>query len=90
MEFNESKVDDDVVPTDFKPGQKYPTPSPGNGDRVFYETLYQQKPTSEMAQEWVIAYGVLENDDALKLYTALCKKKGKPVALPSPPAKAKK
>ena len=90
MDFNESKVDDDVVQTDFKPGQKYPTPSPGNGDRVFYETLYQQKPSSEMAQEWVISYGVLEHDDALKLYTALCKKKGKAVALPSPPANTKK
>lgn len=36
----------------LKPGQKYPTPTPGNGDRVFYETLFRQRPDSEMAQEW--------------------------------------
>ena len=24
-----------------KPGQRFPTPSPGAGDRVFYESLYR-------------------------------------------------
>ena len=38
--------------TDVKPGQKYPTPTPGFGDRVFYETLLRQRPDSAMAQEW--------------------------------------
>lgn len=38
--------------TDLKPGQKFPTPTPGFGDRVFYETLYRQRPDSAMAQEW--------------------------------------
>ena len=51
----------------FKSGQKFPTPSPGNGDRVFYETLLKQKPESEMAQEWCVLYGVLEPDDASRL-----------------------
>lgn len=36
----------------LKIGQKHPTPTPGNGDRVFYETLFKERPTSEMAQEW--------------------------------------
>jgi hypothetical protein len=36
----------------LKPGQKFPTPTPGNGDRVFYETLFRQRPESEMAQDW--------------------------------------
>jgi hypothetical protein len=36
--------------SDYKPGQKYPTPAPANGDRVFYESLLEQKPSSEMAQ----------------------------------------
>jgi len=36
----------------LKPGQKQPTPTPGNGDRVFYETLFRQRPDSQMAQEW--------------------------------------
>ena len=35
-----------------KPGQKFPTPSPGYGDRVFYETLLRHRPDSIMAQEW--------------------------------------
>jgi len=35
-----------------KPGQKFPTPTPGFGDRVFYETLLRQRPNSAMAQEW--------------------------------------
>ena len=36
----------------LKPGQKFPTPTPGFGDRVFYETLLRQRPDSVMAQEW--------------------------------------
>jgi hypothetical protein len=39
---------------DLKPGQKFPTPTPGFGDRVFYETLLRQKPESAMAQEWYV------------------------------------
>ena len=31
--------------SDFKIGQKYPTPAPANGDRVFYESLLIQVPT---------------------------------------------
>lgn len=27
-----------------KPGQKYQTPTPGVAERIFYETLYQQRP----------------------------------------------
>jgi len=38
--------------SDLKPGQKFATPTPGFGDRVFYETLYRQRPDSAMAQEW--------------------------------------
>ena len=37
---------------EHKPGQKHPTPTPGVGDRVFYETLLRQRPDSAMAQEW--------------------------------------
>ena len=63
----------------LKPGQKYPTPAPGNGDRVFYETLYQQKPESEMAQEWCVAYGVLSESESLEIHNKVCKRKGKPL-----------
>ncbi|CAH0479030.1 unnamed protein product [Peronospora belbahrii] len=55
-----------------KPGQKHPTPSPGFADRVFYESLLQQRPDSRMAQKWCLEYGVLKWADA----EALCKKLG--------------
>ena len=60
-----------------KPGQRYPTPSPGNGDRVFYESLYQQNKASEMAQEWCVAYGILPDDEARELYIQINKRKGR-------------
>ncbi|CAB9513565.1 expressed unknown protein [Seminavis robusta] len=62
---------------DLKPGQKHPTPTPGFGDRVFYETLLRQRPDSEMAQEWCVAYGVLPEDEAQKYYKKVLKRKGK-------------
>mmetsp|Transcript_35615 Transcript_35615/g.76063 ORF Transcript_35615/g.76063 Transcript_35615/m.76063 type:complete len:118 (+) Transcript_35615:246-599(+) len=61
----------------LKPGQKFPTPTPGNGDRVFYETLLAQRPSSEMAQEWCLAYGVMEEKDAEKAFKAMVKRKDK-------------
>lgn len=45
-------ADNTMEEENLKPGQKHATPTPGNGDRVFYETLYRQRPDSEMAQEW--------------------------------------
>jgi hypothetical protein len=36
------------------PGQRYATPTPGFGDRVFYETLFRQKPESVIAQNWQV------------------------------------
>jgi hypothetical protein len=51
----------------FKPGQRYMTPSPGDGQRVFYETLLEQRPDSQMARDWCIAYGILDEAKAKKL-----------------------
>ncbi len=48
-------------------------------DRVFYETLIEQRPDSEMAQEWCLTYGILEWGRAKKLYEAVCKRKGRPI-----------
>ncbi|TMW67124.1 hypothetical protein Poli38472_012240 [Pythium oligandrum] len=55
-----------------KPGQKHPTPSPGHADRVFYESLLQQRPQSRMAKKWCLEYGVLKWAEA----EALCKELG--------------
>lgn len=48
---------------ELKPGQKFPTPTPGFGDRVFYETLLRQRPDSVMAQEWY-AYALEEKNES--------------------------
>lgn len=53
---------------ELKPGQKHPTPTPGFGDRVFYETLLRQRPESVMAQEW---YGVLHCSSLHVFYAAV-------------------
>ena len=60
---------------ELKPGQKYPTPTPGFGDRVFYETLLRQRPDSVLAQEWCVNYGVLPEEEAAKLYKKMLKRK---------------
>jgi len=58
-----------------KPGQRYLTPSPGDGTRVFYETLLEQKPNSKMAQEWCLAYGALNEAQASALFKKVQKLK---------------
>jgi hypothetical protein len=75
------------VITEYKPGQKYPTPAPANGDRVFYESLLSQRPNSEMAQEWCVVYGILEENEASRVYKLICKRKG---VTPASPMKIKK
>ena len=103
------KSEEDVQPVEgtigssavFKlPGQRYATPSPGNGDRVFYESLLEQRPDSEMAQEWCVYYGVLSSDRAAALNALIVKRKGgtkpsaaanvSPVKVKASPVKAAK
>lgn len=64
-------------------------------DRVFYETLYDEKPDSEMAQEWCLYYGILDEKAAKKVFDLVAKRKankGKevesPVKKPAPKAAA--
>jgi len=72
-----------------KPGQKFVTPSPGYADRVFYESLLQQRPDSIMAQEWCVLYGILSYERADELHRMICKRKGKAVASPTKASKPK-
>jgi exonuclease III len=74
----------------LKPGQKHPTPTPGVGDRVFYETLLRQRPDSVMAQEWCVAYGVLPDEEAEKLHKKVASRKKKGVSSPALVTKKKK
>lgn len=66
-------------------------------DRVFYETLYEEKPDSEMAQEWCLYYGILDEKVAKKVFDIVAKRKankGKevesPIKKPAPKAPATK
>jgi len=82
----EPKVKRESIGNELKPGQKHPTPTPGFGDRVFYESLFRQRPDSIMAQEWCIAYGVLPVEEASALHSQLLayKKKGGVLTMISP------
>lgn len=60
-----------------KPGQRHATPSPGSGDRVFYESLFKEKPNSEMALVWCIEHGVLPAEEAKRVYAQYLKIKAK-------------
>ena len=54
---------------DRRPGQKFPTPSPGAGTRVFYETMLTQQPESFIALKWCTEHGVyptLAPEEAVK------------------------
>ncbi len=58
-----------------KPGMRYPMESPGSGDYVFYQTLYQENPSSRMALVWCIEHGVFDKDTAGKLQKSYLKAK---------------
>lgn len=57
------------------PGQKHPTPPATDATRVFYESLLRQKPSSIMAQEWCLKYGLLSSEEAKKVAKSLAKHK---------------
>ena len=51
----------------YKPHQTQPTPSPGAGDRVFYESLYRENPSSDMGLIWCMEHGVFLIDEHTRL-----------------------
>ncbi|XP_073289981.1 uncharacterized protein [Primulina huaijiensis] len=50
------------------PGQKRDPPEERDPLRIFYETLYKQVPTSEMASIWMMEFGLLSKDEAKKVF----------------------
>lgn len=67
----------------LKINQKYPTPSRGAGDRVFYESLFKEKSDSDMALIYCIEYGILSAQEAERLsdsYQEAVQRKRKGVA----------
>ncbi|CAN8304684.1 unnamed protein product [Cochlearia groenlandica] len=59
------------------PGQKRDTPEERDPLRIFYESLYKQVPTSEMAQIWLMESGLLSAEKAKKVLEKKLKKAGK-------------
>ncbi|MFS7969611.1 hypothetical protein Hanom_Chr09g00811241 [Helianthus anomalus] len=56
------------------PGKKRDPPEERDPLRIFYESLYSQIPTSEMAAIWMMESGLLQKDVANKLFEAKRKK----------------
>ncbi|PWS22623.1 hypothetical protein DKP78_17425, partial [Enterococcus faecium] len=50
------------------PGQKHDPPQERDTLRIFYESLYEQVPTSEMAAIWLMEWGLLPVDVAQKVF----------------------
>ncbi|XP_057861393.1 uncharacterized protein LOC131069835 [Cryptomeria japonica] len=56
------------------PGQKHDPPEERDPLRIFYESLYEQIPTSEMAIIWMMEHGLLPSETAKKAYERKQKK----------------
>ncbi|KAK3212982.1 hypothetical protein Dsin_017688 [Dipteronia sinensis] len=50
------------------PGQKFDPPEEREPLRIFYESLWKQIPTSEMAEFWMMEHGLLSPDRAKKAH----------------------
>lgn len=50
------------------PGQKRDPPEERDPLRIFYETLYEQVPNSQMAAFWMMEYGLLPKEEAKKVF----------------------
>ena len=75
----------------YKAHQTSPTPSPGAGDRVFYESLFRELPSSDMALIWCIEHGVFLPEEHARLvgkYLAAKAHHKKGGVAPSPARKA--
>jgi hypothetical protein len=72
----------------MKAGQSKPTPTTGDGDRVFYESLYKQtNGESHMAQKWCVENGVLDAETAKTVYKKVLARRGIAAKAPSPKPK---
>ncbi|KAG2691866.1 hypothetical protein I3760_08G026000 [Carya illinoinensis] len=74
------------------PGQKYDPPEEREPLRIFYESLSQQIPTSEMAEFWMMEHGLLSPERAKKAYEKKQRRQkqlrmGTPIKSLKPPSK---
>jgi len=62
------------------PGQKRDPPDENDSQRKFYCSLREQNPSSEMAEVWMMEYGLLSAEEAKKAYDSVVKRKNKAAA----------
>ncbi|KAG0503049.1 hypothetical protein HPP92_003121 [Vanilla planifolia] len=68
------------------PGQRHDPPEMRDPLRIFYETLYEKVPTSEMAAFWMMEWGLLPAGEARKVYEKkLLKSQNQKLNSPSKP-----
>lgn len=81
-----------VVKTEKKvydlPGQKRDPPEERDPSRIFYESLYEQRPDSEMAKLWMMECGLLPVDEAKKVFEQKHKNQAQRKIIMSSPIKA--
>lgn len=54
-----------------KVGQRKATPEPLNAYRLFYSSMFEQKPDSELAEKWCMVHGLLDDDGIVLLFPPL-------------------
>lgn len=57
--------------SNYRVGQRFAAPEDGDGTRLFYETLYEEKPTSTLARRWLMENGCLTNEEQAKAFKEL-------------------
>ncbi|KAI3971576.1 hypothetical protein MKW92_035205 [Papaver armeniacum] len=81
-----------VVKTEKKvydlPGQKRDPPEERDPLRIFYESLYEQRPDSEMAKLWMMECGLLPVDEAKQVFEQKHKNQAQRKIIMSSPIKA--
>ncbi|CAI5468809.1 unnamed protein product [Closterium sp. Yama58-4] len=70
------------------PGQLREPPEENEPLRIFYESLYNQRPDSEMAQIWMMEHGLLDEDEARRVLV-IKQKRGSGRSAAATPASAR-
>ncbi|XP_078173628.1 uncharacterized protein LOC144567378 [Carex rostrata] len=63
----QDKSNNDGRTCDYLPGRIHETPNERDPLRVFLESLYQQLPDNELARQWMIEWGLLPREEAIKV-----------------------
>lgn len=68
ISWKEEEEEEEEEVLDYLPGQKHDRPGERDPLRIFYETLYQKAPDCELAETWMMEWGLLPPKIAEKVY----------------------